>query len=81
MMDIKLLKKLEPLEEKFECSLMTEEDALEFIESDLKECLKIIDEEIETLKDNPEAVQYVNGMNFARLFVKEIFQGRIDEGF
>ena len=81
MMDSKLIKKLEPLEEKFDCSLLTEDEALEFIKSDLEEIIKALDHEINLVKHVPEAKSWIYGIETSKNIIKMIIDSRIELGF
>jgi len=84
MMDSKLIKKLEPLEEKFDCSLLTEDEALEFIKSDSEEIIKALDYEIDLVKedkDDNEVKAYIKGIEASKFAIRSVLNTRIEEGF
>jgi hypothetical protein len=78
MMDKKLIETLKPIEEKFDVSLMTDKEALEFVDLDRKSLVQLIDEEIDFHRANQD---FINGMEYVRGLVNTFFQARINEGY
>lgn len=78
MMDKKLIKVLEPIEDEFDVDLFTFDEALEFVESDMKSLMEIFDKEIELHSGNPN---FADGLFYAKSIVKTFMEIRIDEGY
>jgi len=88
MMDKKLTKALEPIEEKFEVDLFTFDEALEFYKSDIESYKSFVNQIIENTRNersnkelNADESCYIRGLKDSLEAVDLIFGGRIEEGF
>ena len=88
MMDKKLIKALEPIEEKFEVELFTFDKALEFYKSDIESYKSFVDSLIKSTQRGREdnelyanELGYINGLRKSIEVVDLIFGGRVKEGF
>jgi len=88
MMDIKLIKALEPIEEEFEVDLFTFDEALDFYKSDIEEYKTFVNQIIKTTRQgrkdeelNTDESCYIRGLKDSLEAVDLIFGGRVEEGF
>jgi len=88
MMDKKLIKVLEPIEEKFEVELFTFDEALSFYKSDIESYKSFVNKIIETSRNgrkdeelNADESCYIRGLKDSIEAVDLIFGGRVEEGF
>lgn len=88
MMDKKLIKALEPIEERFEVELFTFDEALDFYESDIVSYKSYIDSLIKSIHRGREDKElsanessFIDGLKESIKVVDLIFGGRVEEGF
>ena len=91
MMDKELIKALEPLEDKFDVVLMTEEEVQEFLASDLKFMEEAFNEEIASARKMKEsllgtdgeanAAGYIAGVQMGLEIARTWYDTRIEDGF
>ena len=88
MMDKKLIRALEPIEERFEVELFTFDEALEFYKSDIESYKSFIDSLIKSTQRGREDKElsvnessFIDGLKESVKVVDLIFGGRVEEGF
>jgi len=88
MMDKKLIKALEPIEEKFEVELFTFDEALEFYKSDIEEYKSFVNQSIDFTRQGRKdedlysnELGYIEGLKQGVKVIEMIFGGRIEDGF
>lgn len=87
MMDKNLIKDLEKLEQKYrdrgiDVILFSTDEALEFLNSDIKCYNKLIDKEIKRYKTDPHCPnEFITGLEASKNYVSAIFGARNEIGF
>ena len=85
MMNKALIKKLEPIEEEFDCELFTFDEAIYFYKSDLNNFKILINQFIKIAQEgstNPEFLKgMIAGLNQSVYAADLVFGGRAEEGF